>query len=211
MNTKVLLCIFSFALLLLCSPDSYATDGDKNNSSDTEEYQYYPGKYRGPKNKKITRRASTGSGFSGYHQQGYSILSGSVTSGLEYGQMAGIKGSYDYQMTQKISIGVQGNIYFLESSLTKNGAYAIAIRGNYHFLDRSRKQKVPIDLYAGITLGDEFAEYGRIADINEIGQEQRTNLFFGVHLGLRYKFANRWIVYGEFGKKTSGIGVGMMF
>ncbi len=177
MKASVLIIIFSFTLLLIGSSSIYASEKDNDNKTETEEYQYYPGKYRGPTNKKLKRRASTGSGFSGFHQQGYSIISGSATSGLEYGQMAGIKGSYDYQMTQKISIGLQGNIYFLESSLTHNGAYALAIRGNYHFLDRSRKQKVPIDLYAGITLGDEFAEYGRIKDINNPGQMQRTNLF----------------------------------
>jgi hypothetical protein len=196
--------IILFFILLLSVPSAQAgnEETDINNKETGSQV---------PKYSSRRRTYSGGSGFFGYHQSGYQIISGSATSGLDYGEVAGLKLCYDYQFKQNFSFGFHANVFFKELKLDYDGAYMLAIRGNYHFLDRGRTQKTPLDLYAGISLGNEIAEYGRILDVNEPGEEQRVKLFWGVHVGLRYKIADSWLIFGEIGKKSSGVGIGVMF
>lgn len=189
-----------FFILIFSLPVAQAAEVETNTNNQKTGTQV-------PKYSSRRRTYSGGSGFFGYHQSGYQIISGSMTSGLEYGQFAGLQGTFDYQYSKKFSLGAQLNLFFNQSDISTDRTIGAFVRGNYHFLDRGRTQKIPLDFYTGITLGNIIGRHGWV----KTEEDREVELSWGVHMGLRYKIADSWLLYGEIGKQSSCLGVGFMF
>lgn len=129
------------------------------------------------------------------------ILSGGLTSGLDYNGGFGMQGMLDYRFKNHFSVGFQGNIYFLESSLTSRRQLAIDLRANYHFIKEKSYDENNWDWYIGIDLGEDIR-----------GRDKKITAFdgyVGIHTGLRYKLNYKWMVFAEIGSKNTSIGLAL--
>ncbi|MDQ2178556.1 hypothetical protein [Marinifilum sp. D714] len=135
------------------------------------------------------------------HMFSKSILSGGVSTGPEYDGGFGLQGMFDYRLAERFSVGVQGNLYFLESRLDEFRQLAVNARANYHLLKQHKTDPNYWDWYVGIDLGGDLEGSGKkIKEFNE---------FAGVHMGLRYKMNHRWIVFAEAGSRNASIGLAL--
>lgn len=127
------------------------------------------------------------------------VLSGALTSGPEYNGGFGIQGMLDYRIQDRVSAGLQGNLYFLESKLTTNRQLSINLRANYHLVKEKRFESNDWDWYFGIDLGGDL----------EGGNQKITEFkeFVGIHTGLRYKLNYKWIVFTEVGSRNASLGL----
>lgn len=130
---------------------------------------------------------------------GEMIMSGALTSGPEYKGVFGIQGMLDYRFNDFFSVGLQGNIYFLESDITSYRQLSINLRTDYHLIKEKRFVSNDWDWYIGIDLGGDI----------EGGNKKITSLnkFAGVHTGLRYKLNNNWMVFAEVGSRNTALGL----
>ena len=124
-----------------------------------------------------------------------------------------IGASFEHGITEDISIGG-----FFDYASWKNGylsynyswrAMYFGARGSYHFNELLKIDNDKADLYAGVGLGyyvvsssDNFAS-GYSAYGNRV--------FYHVHLGGRYYFANNIAGFGELGYGVSALKVGLTF
>lgn len=129
------------------------------------------------------------------------ILSGGISTGSEYDGGFGLQAMFDYRVAERFSIGLQGNIYFLESELNEFRQLAVNARANYHLLKQHKINPNHWDWYIGVNFGGDLEGSGKkIKEFNE---------FAGVHMGLRYKMNHRWIVFAEAGSRNASIGLAL--
>ena len=103
-----------------------------------------------------------------------------------YGYGSGLMGSFDYGISDLISVGAGADIYFDDDD-DDNGFFAYG-RGNFH-LGQVLNMPSIMDLYPGISLGVVGDDFG-----------------IGGHLGFRYFFTNNIGAFVEIGSR-GGIGV----
>ncbi len=137
------------------------------------------------------------------NQVGQLILSGGLTTGVEYNKGFGLQGTFDYRMTDRFSAGIQGNLYLLESKLDSFRQLAINLRGNYHLINQNKLWPSSWDCYVGLDLGGDIE--GGNKKIEEF------NGFVGVHTGARYKINHKWAAFAEVGTRNASIGLALIF
>lgn len=132
---------------------------------------------------------------------GKSILSAGVSTGPAYGEGFGFQAMFDYRVAKRVSVGVQGNIYFLESKLDEWRQLSANARVNYHLLKQHKLFPNKWDLYVGAFAGTDLkGEHGKI---------EKLEAFFGAHMGIRYKINRSLMAYLEAGTRNTSIGVAL--
>jgi hypothetical protein len=120
-----------------------------------------------------------------------------------YGSFMGFQGTFDYQIDQEFSAGLQGNIYMGNSNFKGDRTPSLGVRGSYHFLERGHIDSDPLDLYAGLGLG---ADLGKGND-----EASEVGAYVALHVGLRYKVGYNWLLYSEVGTRNAALGMCFMF
>ncbi|MGQ1911619.1 hypothetical protein ACT3CE_17780 [Marinifilum sp. RC60d5] len=134
---------------------------------------------------------------------GKSILSGGITTGPEYSGGFGIEGMYEYRIADRFSIGLQADVYFEESSLSKGRDLTVGTRANYHLIKENRIEANNWDWYVGLDLG---------VDLDGVFNEHKDpEAYYGAHTGVRYKLNYRWLTFAEVGTRNASIGLALMF
>lgn len=132
---------------------------------------------------------------------GKSILSAGVTTGPAYGEGFGFQAMFDYRVAKRVSVGVQGNIYFLESKLDEFRQLSANARVNYHILKQHKLFPNKWDWYVGAFAGADFKGEG--------GEIDELEAFFGAHTGIRYKINRSLMAYLEAGTRNTSIGIAL--
>lgn len=134
---------------------------------------------------------------------GRSILSGGLTTGPEYSGGFGLEGMFEHRIVDRFSIGLQADLYFMESSLSKGRDLTVGIRANYHLIKENRICINDWDWYVGVDLG---------VDLDGVFNENKDpESCYGVHTGVRYKLNYRWLTFAEVGTRNACIGLAIMF
>lgn len=149
------------------------------------------------------------------YEQGQSDINlgvGFITLGLDGEGGFPLSLSYDYMVTDDVSVGLGFGYVGTEVELLGEPVYDItylnfALRGLYHFdfLD-------PLDTYAGVVLGYtsgsiEFAD-DEFSDL--FGALNVSSIYYGVVGGIRYRFLNdQFGVFAEVGYALSPITIGL--
>ncbi|MCY1635000.1 hypothetical protein [Marinifilum sp. D737] len=128
-----------------------------------------------------------------------SILSGGISTGSEYDGQFGLQGMYDYRVSERFSLGAQGNLYAQESDLSEGNFWTLNLRSNYHFLKQHKINPNHWDWYIGVDLG---VDANGLTDID-------PEAFVGAHMGLRYKINHRWIAFIEAGSRNTCVGLAL--
>ena len=149
------------------------------------------------------RRTLTDYPFLNKNFFGTHFFSGAFTTGMGYGSFIGLQGTFDYQIDEFFSAGLQGNLYFGNSQFKWDRTPSLGLRGSYHFLERGHIDSAPMDLYAGLGLG---------ADMGKNDKEAReVGAYVAVHVGFRYKVAYNWLVFSELSTRNAALGMCFMF
>ncbi|WP_372751471.1 hypothetical protein [Labilibaculum sp.] len=130
---------------------------------------------------------------------GKTILSGALTNGVQYDSGFGLQGMLDHRFMNRVSMGLQGNLYFLESDLSSTRQLSASLRINYHLIKEKRFESNDWDWYIGGNLGADL-EGGN----KKISQ---TQWFTEIHTGLRYKLNYKWLLFAEIGSRNSALGL----
>lgn len=134
---------------------------------------------------------------------GKAILSGGITTGPEYAGGFGLEGMFEYRIVDRFSIGLQADLYFEESSLSKGRDLTVGTRANYHLIKENKIGLNNWDWYIGVDLG---------VDLDGVFNEHKDpEAYFGAHTGLRYKLNYRWLTFAEVGTRNACIGLAIMF
>lgn len=143
---------------------------------------------------------NVGIGFGGYYN-GVGYGAGGVPIGA----------SFEYGITDQISVGAQADFYSRNLGLGLGSDYRvtiipIAIRGSYHVNELLNLDNDKIDLYGGLQLGY------TIANVNYAGYGGSSgDVLFGVHLGGRYYFKPNLGAFAELGYGVSALKLGVTF
>lgn len=142
--------------------------------------------------------------------------------------------SIDYGTTSNISIGgylgfvrsvfkTSGDYQYSENNVWVNASYQdthkitygiVGLRGAFHFAEYIDVEN--LDLYAGVMLGNAFAKYsytttnskGRVNSYSSSGYGGFVGAFYA---GGRYRFTEKFGVYGEFGYGLAYGNIGVNF
>ncbi|TXF75913.1 DUF6646 family protein [Chryseobacterium sp.] len=117
-----------------------------------------------------------------------------VQAGLNaWGYGTGLTGTYDYGLSNLVSVGAGLNIYFdgYRNNDIDNNIFAFG-RVNFHLQDALQLPE-KWDVYPGVDLGVLGRDFG-----------------IGVHIGARYFFTEKWGAFAEVGNNGS-LGVSFNF
>lgn len=118
-----------------------------------------------------------------------------ITPGSRMTSGFGVQGSYDLKFSPVISLGVQFNVFFEESSFSEDKTAYFGPRLNIYLLELMSSGSRAWDLYVGATAGVKDD-----ADDSSLDGE--------IYFGVRWNYAVRWSVYSEVG---NGAVLGMVF
>ena len=135
-------------------------------------------------------------------QYGQLYISGGLSELFQYISFIGFRGSLDYQLSRRLSVGGQAALYYGNSQFKKQRTPLIGIRGDYHFVrpEYFRRHK-RCDLYLGLS-GDVYFGAGKAQNTPE-----NISLKPDVHLGMRYQIARSWFLGGELGYRYGYFGL----
>lgn len=150
------------------------------------------------------------------YAQGDKLLNLGIGVGGFYGGGLPIGGSFEYGVTDQISVGAQADFYTWSYNYGFGaGKYRytfipIALRGSYHVNELLNLNNDKIDLYGGLQLGY------YISSTNTDFGSGFNNLYgnrvlFGVHLGGKYYFKPNLGAFAEVGYGVAGLKLGVAF
>nr|WP_320118755.1 hypothetical protein [uncultured Marinifilum sp.] len=185
MNSKNIINLIVLTGLLLCALNLKASNKDK----ETETVA--------PQSVVNSRYVMNDNKF------GRSILSGGITTGPEYGKGFGLEAMFEHRIVDRFSIGLQADLYFEESSLSKGRDLTVGTRANYHLIKENKIGINNWDWYIGVDLG---------VDLDGVFNEHKDpEAYYGAHTGIRYKLNYRWLTFAEVGTRNACIGLAIMF
>ncbi len=123
-----------------------------------------------------------------YNGKGDKKLSAGLSA---FGYGTGITGTFDYGLTDLISIGAGSEFYFEKENNSNDNLFVFG-RLNFH-LGKTLNLSEQMDLYPGVNLGVRADEFG-----------------LGAHLGFRYFFSDNLGAFIEIGNHGS-IGISYSF
>lgn len=132
-----------------------------------------------------------------------------------------IGGSFEYGVTDKISVGVQADYYSWKYNYGFSGTnygykytfLPIAVRGSYHVNDLLKLGNDKVDLYAGLALGYYISSftYDGVNYGGTYSDGYGSRAFIGLHLGGRYYFKPNIAGFAELGAGVSALKLGVTF
>ncbi|MPR34369.1 hypothetical protein [Salmonirosea aquatica] len=148
------------------------------------------------------------------YAQGDKLLNLGIGLNGYYGGGLPIGASFEYGVTDQISVGAQIDYY------TWNYGYVgykwrytfmpIALRGSYHVNELLNLNNDQIDLYGGVQLGYYISSFkddtGYIGNYNNAYGNQ---VLFGIHLGGKYYFKPNLGAFAEVGYGVSAVKLGL--
>lgn len=150
------------------------------------------------------------------YAQGDKLLNLGIGVGGFYGGGLPIGGSFEYGVTDQISVGAQADFYTWSYNYGFGaGKYRytfipIALRGSYHVNELLNLNNDQIDLYGGLQLGYYISstntDFG--AGFNNL---YGNRVLFGVHLGGKYYFKPNIGAFAEVGYGVAGLKLGVAF
>jgi hypothetical protein len=142
------------------------------------------------------------------YKKGDNLLNAGIGLGVfSYGGLP-IGASYEHGITEDISVGGFFDYLSWKNVYTWRFLY-FGVRGSYHFNELLKLDNDKVDLYAGLGLG-----YYTVTTSDNLvsGYNGYANsLFYNVHLGGRYYFANNIAGFAELGYGVSALRLGLTF
>lgn len=156
------------------------------------------------------------------YAQGDKQLNVGIGLSSYYGGGLPIGASFEYGVTDVISVGAQIDYYswsYDYGYLNFNDRYRytfipIAVRGSYHVNELLNLGNEKLDLYAGVALGyyiSRFSYDGPNAGVYNYNNSYGNRVLFGIHLGGRYYFKPNLGAFAELGYGVSALKIGATF
>lgn len=149
------------------------------------------------------------------YQQGDKLLNLGIGLNGYYGGGLPIGGSFEYGVTDQISVGAQIDFYTWGYNFGSGYKYRytfipIALRGSYHVNELLNLDNDKVDLYGGVQLGYYISKYSDDSGFSGIYNNSYGNkALFGIHLGGKYYFKPNLGGFAELGYGVSTLKLGL--
>lgn len=151
------------------------------------------------------------------YQKGDKLLNLGIGLNGYYGGGLPIGASFEYGITDQISVGAQVDFYTWGYNFGSGYNYRytfipIALRGSYHFNELLNLNTDKVDLYGGVQLGYYISSYSDNSGYSGVYNNGYGNkALFGVHLGGKYYFKPKLGAFAELGYGVSTLKLGVAF
>ena len=151
------------------------------------------------------------------YAQGDKLLNVGVGLSAYYGGGLPIGASFEYGVTDDISVGAQIDYYSWGYNFGAGYRYRytflpVAVRGSYHVNKLLNLNNDKLDLYGGAALGYYISSFSDNSGYSGIYYNDYGNrILFGIHLGARYYFKPTLGGFAELGYGVSALKIGVAF
>ncbi len=151
------------------------------------------------------------------YEKGDKLLNVGIGLSSYYGGGLPIGASFEYGVTDDISVGAQIDYYSWGYNFGSGYKYKytflpIAVRGSYHLNKVLNLNTDKVDLYGGAALGYYISSYSDNSGYTGIYDNGYGNkVLFGIHAGARYYFKPTLGAFAELGYGVSALKIGVAF